>query len=547
MVRGHPLIWTGLLGLAAALEAIGPRVDGPPRDGQIGAAGAIPRLRIELARDAMEGLRRAPREFVVGTVFEGGTHYPRAAIRLKGSVGSFRDIDDRPSFTLDFCRYGVGPKFHGLRRIHLNNSVEDPSYANEVLGSELFRAAGVPAPWVTRAVVTLNGRDLGVYVLKEGFTEDFLASHFMRVGGELYEPEDGQDIDGRLDLKSVLAPRGDGLAPSPPAQEPPAKSEYIFSQTLRRLVEATRITDAAQRWRGLESALDMDRFMAFMAMEIMLGHRDGYCLARNNFRIYHDPDTDKIIMLPHGMDQLLGTADLSWQPNLAGSIAQAIMTTAEGRRRYTATFRCLFTNIFKAEVLTNRVAQLALELRPFLSRRDRARLTAETGLVIQRIQERKSSLATQLGAKPVEPLEFRDGTVRLEHWVAGGVSLRGALRQECEGGRPMLRLVAGSDTSASWIARAWLKQGRYRFEGQGRVFGVKPLPYGIHHGAGLRVRGAQRSGASLTGDTAWQPLAAEFEVLAPLQEVEFICELRAQAGEAWFDPATLRVAQRETP
>ena len=241
--------------------------------------GVIPRLRIELEPSAMESLRKEPRGFVVGKVSEGSTNYPKVAVHLKGSTGSFRAVDDKPGLTLDFCRFDEGHRFHGLRRIHLNNSVEDPSYANEKLGSELFQAAGVPAPRVTRATLVLNGRNLGLYVLKEGFTEDFLAGHFKRVSGELYEPEAGHDIDQRLKRSSVLAPVAD-------------------REALRTLAAAVVEPDPDRRWRRLEAVLDTDRFLAFMAMEVMLGHRDGYCLARNNFRVYHDLDTGKVVFFP---------------------------------------------------------------------------------------------------------------------------------------------------------------------------------------------------------------------------------------------------------
>ncbi len=146
------------------------------------------------------------------TVKEEAIVYEDVAIHLKGSIGSFRDVDDKPDLTLDFNRFNARQKFHGLRRIHLNNSVEDPSYCNELLGSELFRAAGIPAPRVAHAVVTLNGRRLGLYVLKEGFTEDFLGCYFKQVGGNLYEPGEGHDVNQRLKRNSVQAPKQDRTA-----------------------------------------------------------------------------------------------------------------------------------------------------------------------------------------------------------------------------------------------------------------------------------------------------------------------------------------------
>ena len=310
--------------------------------------GVVHRLRIDLEPSAVERLRKAPREFVAGMVSEKTAVYPHVGIHLKGAVGSFRAVDDKPGLTLDFSEFNQGQKFHGLRRIHLNNSVEDPSFMNEKLASELFQAAGVPAPRVAHAVVILNGRSLGLYVLKEGFTEDFLARHFHQVGGDLYEPAEGHDIDQRLKRNSVR-----GVTQGRTA--------------LEALAGAVREPDPALRWQRLEGVLEMDRFIAFMALEIMLGHRDGYCLARNNFRVYHDLDTGKMVFFPHGMDQLLGTADLPWQPSLAGLVAKAVMDSPEGRQHYAASFTTLFTNLFKTEALTNRVDQLALALRPHLN------------------------------------------------------------------------------------------------------------------------------------------------------------------------------------
>jgi len=101
---------------------------------------------LELTPDAIACLKRQPREYVTATVTEGTNVHLQVGVHLKGAVGSFRPVDDKPSLTLDFSRFESGGKFYGLRKIHLNNSVEDPSFVNEIIGSELFRAAGVPAP-----------------------------------------------------------------------------------------------------------------------------------------------------------------------------------------------------------------------------------------------------------------------------------------------------------------------------------------------------------------------------------------------------------------
>src|SRR5262249_51490361 len=156
-------------------------------------------------------------------------------------------VDDKPSLTLDFSRFQDGQRFHGLRRIHLNNSVEDPSFANEKLGSEIFWAAGVPAPRVTRALVELNRRALGLYVLKEGFTGESATRQFQKLSGRRGEAGKGHDVNEKLDRNSVHAP---------------FDTNRVALKNLSVALEAP----LAERWRKIEAALDTKNFLTFMAL-----------------------------------------------------------------------------------------------------------------------------------------------------------------------------------------------------------------------------------------------------------------------------------------
>ena len=76
----------------------------------------------------------------VHVIEEGGKTYENVGIHLKGAAGSFRGIDDRPALTLNFDKFQKGQDYHDLDKIHLNNSVQDPSYLNELICSELGAA-----------------------------------------------------------------------------------------------------------------------------------------------------------------------------------------------------------------------------------------------------------------------------------------------------------------------------------------------------------------------------------------------------------------------
>ena len=489
------------------------------------ADGPVRRLRLDILPADLERLRQEPRESVRAVVRDVDGVYADTAVHLKGRSGSFRSLDGKPSLTLSFDKFVPGQRFHGLSKIHLNNSVEDPSYLHECLGAELFRAAGVPAPRVAHALVELNGRKLGLYLLKEGFTQEFLGQYFHRTDGNLYENDPSREEPGRMR-------RDSGRGPDDRAD-------------LKILAAITQETDPATRWRRLPQILDVDRFLSFMALEVMTGHRDGYCLARNNFRLYHDSDFDRFVFLPHGMDQLFGRIDLPLRPRMSGPVARAVMDTAEGRRCYRERVAMLLTNVFNARALTQRADRLVSQLGPALDRSAAREIERAAALVKQGIVQRAAYLARAVEEPEPQPMRFENGVSSLRQWLAVDAPAGGKLEQaNSPDTRSALGIHAGPVTAASWRSQVLLEAGRYRFEGLARTSRVAPLKFARHRGAGLRVTGGRGTDSRwLSGDQAWQKLVVEFEVTDPVEAVTLICELRASGGEAWFDLDSLRLVR----
>jgi spore coat protein H len=487
--------------------------------------GAVARLRLEVTAEGLVTLRADGRQYVRGTLREETNVLQNVAVRIKGSVGSLRLLEDKPALTVSCDHFMAGQRFRGLSKFCLNNSVEDPSYLNEWLGSELLRAVGVPAPRVTHALLEFNGRKLGLYVLKEGFAEEFLARHFARADGNLYEAEAGGACDVTYPMKRNF---GHG---------PDDRSD------LRRLAAAALETDLARRWEKLRESLDMDSFLSFMAGEILIGHRDGYCLARNNFRLYCQPSADRFVFLPDGMDQLLGRPDLPVQPRMGGIVARAVMETRPGRQAYREKLTALRTNCFQVGVLTNRVASLAARLALQLGRPEARALQEEAAGLCERLRRRAVDLDRQLAAPLMEPISFVNGVAPISRWQPVDPPEGGQLDQTTGAdGVVVLHIHAGPATGASWRATIRLEAGAYRFEALARTKGVRPRSFGNNHGAFLGMTGRKISGGRwLAGDTDWTLLQAEFEIAEAEAEVELFCALRASAGEAWFKAGSLRV------
>jgi spore coat protein H len=470
------------------------------------------RFKIELTPDHKASLERDSRRNVPAHLRIDGVYHGQAAIHLKGR-SSFRPLTDKPSFTVDFARYQAQQRFQGLRKVHLNNSVEDESFLREWIGSDLFRSAGVPAPVVAHALVELNGRPLGLYVLREGFSEEFLSRHFTRSDGELLEPAGGQ---------SAGAP-------------------------MQRLLAAANEPDLNQRWERLQEVLDVERFLSFVAMEIVTCHWDGYALARNNCRVYYDPATAKMVFLPAGMDQLFANPTLTWRPQMAGAVARSLLEIPEAERRYRVRLEELVRECFDPKGLSSRVDQRLSALRSGLSSGAFAKMQEEAAHLCSQISQRYDHLRRELAEPELGVLSIPCGGMVLSEWRPFDSPAQGRmLEQPTAAEGAALRIVAGPATSASWRSVVRLAPGRYRFEALGRVQNVTPLPFGKHHGARLRVGGMDQESEPLLGTRDWQTLGLNFEVAEAESTLELICELRASAGEAWFAKDSLRLSREES-
>ena len=336
--------------------------DKPDESDQFFRGGGIPRLVIELDDAACEALRKEGRKYVTGKLRENDrTLYEEVNFKLKGAAGSYREFDSTPSFTVKMDKGDDDQKFHALRKFQLNKSPQDDTYLHELLASEIYRAAGILAPRVTHARVWINKRDMGLYVIKEGFDRSLLKRGFDKSGGNLYDGGFCQDID-----KELQKDEGSG---------PDDRSDLVA------LLKICKETDLVKRWARVPEAVDVKAFITFMAIEMMLGHWDGYCLNRNNYRVYFDPVTKKANFLPHGMDQLFGDADASILDNPPAIVGNAIMKNPAWRADFRKRVGELLP-LFNADKLKRRVDEVAKRLQPVLEAYNKDAARAHDGAVI---------------------------------------------------------------------------------------------------------------------------------------------------------------------
>lgn len=497
--------------------------------------GLIPQLRIELTPEELQKLRQNNRAYVSCSIRENDkVTYPDVAIKMKGAAGSFRGFDDKPALTLNMTKFAENKKsrFHDLDKWHLNNSVQDGTYLHELICSELFRSAGVPTPRVTHARVWINGRDWGLYVLKEGFDKTFLKRHFADAGGSLYDGGFLQDIGNDLEKDEGDAEdRSDLLALRTACAEP----------------------NAAKRWERVEELLDLESFFSFMAVELMTCHWDGYVRNRNNYRIYFDPKTHKAHFLPHGMDQMFNDPGAPVFNTAGSTVANVILQNLDWRARYRERVADLLPLFDPPEKLLKRIDEIHLRMRPtweaISPNHARDQDERVKGLKNQLVARGKN-LSEQLARPEPLPLRFKgQAPVLLTNWSKAaetGDAKHDEVALPNERKAYLIEPGPSGRCIASWRRKVLLAAGRYELRALAKTEDVQTFDDERGIGAGLRISGGKRTN-KLTGTGDWTKLQFEFTITEESREVELVAELRATKGRVWFDAKSLELVRLPPP
>jgi hypothetical protein len=288
----------GASGASAGTAGIGAGAGGaPPVDPsiEIYAPDTLPRFDIELPQASIDSLNQVtgqedPRqdEYVTADLSYDGETVANVGLRIKGE-GSFQPIGRKPALKIKFDEFVPDQELRGLRRLTLNNLFEDPSFIAERLAYDVYRAAGIPAPRCNNALLYINGTFYGVYANVESEDKTFLRRWFANDDGNLYEEGQEDFVPGaetafNLETNETANDRTDMLD----------------------LIAAVQgATDPATFLADIGVAIDTAQFLRFTAVEAAVNQWDMYAYTvfwPNNFRMYHDPTSDKFHFIPWGHD-----------------------------------------------------------------------------------------------------------------------------------------------------------------------------------------------------------------------------------------------------
>lgn len=233
-------------------------------------------------------------------------------MRLKGHISI--ELAEGHSFPLklDFNRYVKGLKLDGLKKLNMNTDFNGPPLTTmrDYLCYEAWREFGVVASRTSLARVTVNGEDLGVYVLLEQVDGDFIQRHFIEPHGDLYKPEQ---------KSGMLEYRGPHIS-----DYPEINHKWPDDTDHASLLNALEVLHSGTVEEG-EKVFDAESVLIYLAGNVALGTMDYYPHTGHNYYLY-EATPGRFTMLPWDMNGSLEPMPPPlcgpWEAPLSGKLLQ---------------------------------------------------------------------------------------------------------------------------------------------------------------------------------------------------------------------------------
>ncbi|HEY6509100.1 MAG TPA: CotH kinase family protein [Vicinamibacterales bacterium] len=242
-----------------------------------------------MAGGAMRLTTRDP-IYVPVTVTYADKTWTKVAMRYKGNsslVTASGTGNGKVPFRLDVNRFAkadptiAGQRLYGFEELTFSSNFADDSQLREVLGNEIFRDRGVPAPRAAfyRVFVDVgSGPEYwGLYTMVE-------------------DPSDGAMLDSQLAGRSsnLYKPDGPGADWTKFDREGFGKktneSEADYKDVEAALAALHAPQDNPAQWRArLESTFDVDMFLRWLAVNTAIQNWDTYGAMAHNYYLYGDP------------------------------------------------------------------------------------------------------------------------------------------------------------------------------------------------------------------------------------------------------------------
>ena len=316
--------------------------------------------------------------WVQATILFNGMEWTHVGVRFKGNSsltftwgGGVMKLPlklDFDEFEDDFPEVR-DQRFFGFRQLTLSSNFMDSSLLREKVTADIFRAAGVPAPNTAFYRIYVDNGDgpvyFGLYTMVEVVDDTVIEEQFADDGGNVYKPE-GRGATFEEDSFSEEAFDKETNR----AEEDWSDIHHLFDV----LHSDLRITDSPAWRRELESMFDVDGFLLWLAVNVIVQNWDTYGRSPHNYYLYNDPATNLLTWIPWDNNMALRsdkglmpvlTLDLE-DVNRNWPLIRYLMDDPIYREKYLENLEIVLETAFDTEVMTARYRYFHDMISPFV-------------------------------------------------------------------------------------------------------------------------------------------------------------------------------------
>jgi len=247
--------------------------------------------------------------FSAASVFFNGIEWYNVGVRFKGNSSlrsTWQSGCMKLAFRFDFDEFEddvpeiKNQRFYGFQKIAFSNNYDDQSFLHEKVAADIFRDAGVKAPYTAYYQIYVDYGDgpiyFGLYTATEIVEDAMLVDQFGSNEGNCYKPENeaatfaqGSFNTSDFDLKTN--------------EDFP---DYSDVESLYNIINSSLRTTNLEEWKNeIESVFDVDNFMHWLAVNTVIQNWDTYGVMNHNYYLYHNPYSDKLVWIPWDNNEAL--------------------------------------------------------------------------------------------------------------------------------------------------------------------------------------------------------------------------------------------------
>lgn len=228
--------------------------------------------------------------------------WTNVGFRFKGNsslAGAWGSGSLKIGFRLNFDKFEDdypeinNQRFYGFKKLSFSSNWNDDSFLREKVVADVFREAGVPAAQTAFYAIYIDYGEgplyFGLYTAVEAIDDTVIQTQFEDDSGNLYKPEG----------TGATFAAGSFSEASFEKQTNSNAADYSDILALFEALHAeTRLTDP-NTWRAnLESVLDVDAFMRWLAVNTVIQNWDTYGAMAHNYYLYNDPTSGLLTWIP---------------------------------------------------------------------------------------------------------------------------------------------------------------------------------------------------------------------------------------------------------